>query len=235
MVLCLSKLAEVQLELFGKRNDGWRVHGVVEPVRKIAVGKEIHAQHRGEHGKGPRRLGEMMKPFQQQQGDEGCPNLDAQGVFADADEAFDLQVLFERLEKQFDLPAFAVDLGHRRGPEFEMVGEQHDFPFLLGVPHHHAAQRMRAFGWGAGAGEADDFVGQDVAVARNGPPFDDLVDGVVFHAGDEEDALGDPRGELLVVVVGAVHDDDRPAASRSRCRIFESWRLASVIRTNEGM
>lgn len=47
MAAGLSKLAEVELELLRQRNDGRRVHGVVEPVHKVTVRKEIHAQHGG--------------------------------------------------------------------------------------------------------------------------------------------------------------------------------------------
>lgn len=124
------------------------------------------------------------------------------------DEALDLQVLLEGFEEEFNLPPLAIDFGKGGGPEFEMVGEQHDFTLVVGIPYHDAAQGMRAFGFGIDSGEADDFVGQDVAVVRYGPAFDDLVHRVVLHAGDEEDALDNPGGELQVVVVRAVHDDD---------------------------
>jgi hypothetical protein len=41
-----------------------------------------------------------MQPFEQQEGEQGCPNLNAQGVFAGADEGLHGQVLLQRLEKQ---------------------------------------------------------------------------------------------------------------------------------------
>ena len=52
-----------------------------------------------------------MQPFQQEQGDQGCPNLDAESILTGADEGLHGQVLFERFEEQFDLPALAVDGG----------------------------------------------------------------------------------------------------------------------------
>ncbi len=85
-------------------------------------------------------LDKVVQPFEQQHGDEGCPNLDAKGVLGGADEGLDLEVLLERLEKELDLPALLVDGGDGGGPEVEMVGEQHDLALLLGVPDHHAAQ-----------------------------------------------------------------------------------------------
>jgi hypothetical protein len=35
----------------------------------------------------------MVQPFQQEDRDQGCPNLDAQGVFGGAHEALHLEVL----------------------------------------------------------------------------------------------------------------------------------------------
>ena len=45
----------------------------------------------------------MVQPFQQEDRDQGCPNLDAQGVFTGAHETLHLEVLFERLEKKLNL------------------------------------------------------------------------------------------------------------------------------------
>ena len=89
-----------------------------------------------------------------------------------------------------------------------MVGEQHDLALLVGVPDHHAAQEMRAFGGRPDAGEADYQIGQDVAVLWWFAFLDHLVDGVLLHAGDEEDAVLGPSGEQAIIVVGPVHGDD---------------------------
>src|SRR5450759_4320232 len=45
----------------------------------------------------------MVEPFHQQDRDQGCPNLDAQGVFAGAHEALYFEILLERLEKLNDI------------------------------------------------------------------------------------------------------------------------------------
>ena len=42
----------------------------------------------------------MVQPFEQQDGDQSCPNLDAQGVFAGTHETLQLEILLERLEEQ---------------------------------------------------------------------------------------------------------------------------------------
>lgn len=40
-----------------------------------------------------------MQPFQQKQGDQGCPNLNAERILAGADETLHGEVLFQRLEQ----------------------------------------------------------------------------------------------------------------------------------------
>ena len=94
----LSKLGQVQGELSRLWDFGRGVEGIVEPVGQVAVGEEVEPEHGGEVGQGPAGAGEVMEPAQQQQGDEGCPNLDAEGVLAGADEGADLEVLLEGLE-----------------------------------------------------------------------------------------------------------------------------------------
>jgi hypothetical protein len=41
-----------------------------------------------------------MQPFQQEQRDQGCPNLNAQRVLAGPDEALHRQVLLQRFKEQ---------------------------------------------------------------------------------------------------------------------------------------
>ena len=45
-----------------------------------------------------------MKPLQQEHGNEGCPNLDVNGIGTGSNEAFDFEVLLEGFKKYFDLP-----------------------------------------------------------------------------------------------------------------------------------
>jgi len=80
-----------------------------------------------------------MQPFQQEQCDQGCPNLDAERILAGADETLHGEVLFQRLEKQFDLPALLVDGGDRRGAEIQQVGEQHNLSLVIRIPNDNTA------------------------------------------------------------------------------------------------
>ena len=129
--------------MFWQRFYGRCVERVVKPVAQIAVGEEVEPKHGGQVGERPPGLRQVVKPLEHEQGEQGCPNLDAQRVVAGADEALDLQVLFERFEEEFDLPTLFVDVGDGRSAEVEVVGEQYDFPFVVRVSHDDAPQLMR--------------------------------------------------------------------------------------------
>jgi hypothetical protein len=63
----------------------------------------------------------MMQPLEQEQGDQGCPNLDPKRVLACADERLHFQILLQGLEEQLDLPALFVDGGDGGRPEVEQM------------------------------------------------------------------------------------------------------------------
>lgn len=183
--------------------------GGVEPIEQVAIGEQIEPQHRGQVRERPAGAREVVEPAQEEHGQERRPDLDAQGVFARSDEGLDLQVLFERLEEQFDLPAVLVDSREGGGGEFEMIGQENDFALILFVPYDDPAQAMRTLRIGFRSRQAHDFVAHDGAAARRIAVFDDPVARVVFHARDEKDALLAPPAEQRVIVVGAVERDDR--------------------------
>ena len=47
-----------------------------------------------------------MEPLEQQQGDQGCPNLNMEGVLGGADEAFDFEILLLLICIQIQIPKF---------------------------------------------------------------------------------------------------------------------------------
>ncbi len=77
--------------------------------------------------------------------------------------SFDAEVLFERLEKQFDLPAPTVDSGDRGGGKAAMLGEKHQGALLRVVPDLDAAQEQIAL---AAAGQLDRKM---ISSRRTGP------------------------------------------------------------------
>ena len=181
-----------------------------------------------------------MQPFEQHHGDEGCPYLDAKGVLGGADEGLDLEVLLERLQEQLDLPALLLDRGDNSGAEVEMVCEEHDLAPLVGVPDNDAAQEVWTFGGRRDAGEADNPIGENVAVLWWFAFLDHLVDGVLLHAGDEEDAVLGPSGEQAVIVAGPVHGDNgarceadfpgrRQVVAPGLLDQYEGWHVIAII------
>src|ERR1700733_14704112 len=165
---CLSNSGERQGKLLGSRRERRRLEGAIEPVAQMAVSKEVQAQEGGQIGERPLGLGEMVQPLQQQDGDEGCPNLDAQSVFTGTHEALQLEILFERLEKEFDFPAVLVDGGNGSSAEGEQVSQQHDLPFVQRIPNRYPPQKARAILLRLDAGESDQLVGANTAVFGNG-------------------------------------------------------------------
>ncbi len=104
----------------------------------------------------------MVHPFQEQKGDESCPNLNLESVLGGSDEGFNPQVLLDGLEEDLDPPPLLVDSGDCGRPELEMVCEQHDQALFFRVPHLDSSQKIRTFLLRVKAGEFDNPVGDDV-------------------------------------------------------------------------
>ena len=68
------------------------------------------------------------------------PDLRLDRVLVGAIKRLDAQVLLDPFEKQFDLPALAVQVCNQLGLESEVVGQKRD-AFATVVLDHHAAQR----------------------------------------------------------------------------------------------
>lgn len=204
----LSQSPHDQCELLSNREQRRRFGGIVKPFGQLAVGEQIQPQHRCQIGQRPVRFGEVMQPFQQEQRDQGCPNLDAKRVFAGAHETLHSQVLFQRLEEQLDLPTLLVDGGDRGRAEVEQVSEQDNLSLVIRIPNDYAAQRSGAIGLRLNARELNDLVGADVAIRRDVEFSLGREDGIVLHAGDEEDAGQCPPAEERVVSVAAIHGHD---------------------------
>lgn len=194
--------------MFGRGRNRFRSQRVSQPFAQVPIGKEVEPEEIGAVGEGPPGFGEVVEPAEDEQGDECCPNLDVEGVFAGPDEGFDFEVLLEGLEEEFDLPPVFIDGGDGGGAEFEVVGEEYDLSLVFLIPDDDAAEEVWAFFRGVGSGEPDDFVGDDVGSLGRFEGLDDAVVGVFLQAGDEVDAPLGPVGEEFEVVEGHVHGDD---------------------------
>ena len=137
--------------------------GLVDPLPEVAIGKEVPAQQSHQVRQRPGQRGAELQILEQEHGDQCCPNLEVYGVGTGAYEGLHFEVLFEGLEEELDLPAIFVDGGDSGGAEIKQIGEQHDFPFVIRIPHDKAAQRSWAVALSLGARELDDLIGADTA------------------------------------------------------------------------
>lgn len=75
----------------------------------------------------------MLPQADQEIGDHGDDHRDQHGILGGAEKAFDLEVLLDPFEKQFDLPALLVQIGNRLGGAVEVVGDE-DQPLVILSP-----------------------------------------------------------------------------------------------------
>jgi hypothetical protein len=205
----LSRLGKCESELFMLVGIGRYLKRRIHPSPKIPMRKEIKAQKSHEIRERPGEPGTQLQVAQQQHGDQCCPNLSLDGVGAGSHEGLDLEVLFESLEEQLNLPAILVDGCDRRRCQVHMIGEKDQGPVLVGVVELDPPQQMRTLLLGGLAGEADDLVLENVPALRHHPSMNNLVSGSLFHPRYKVNSLRGPLSEEPEIVVAPVIDDDR--------------------------
>src|SRR5437773_9415075 len=106
----------------------------------------------------------MSCDAQQDEGDHGCDELKANGVFGAAEKGADLQMLLDPSEQQLDLPTCLVEGGDFRSRALEIVGDEGEHPALVALDAQ-ATERDGELGITL-AGKADFVVAEDnVSVA----------------------------------------------------------------------
>ena len=98
---------------------GWRFEELID-------GSQVHEVGADQSGVGERREGDLvgvLDEAQEQVGDEGAGDLDADGVFGAADEVADAEGLFDPSEEELDGPATLVEVGDLLGGGVEVVGD----------------------------------------------------------------------------------------------------------------
>jgi hypothetical protein len=109
------------------------------------IDEQLRAQQGGEIGQAAAEASAQLQVFEQEQGDQGGPNLNLQSVGACADESLDAQVLLQSFEEQLDLPALAVDGGDGGSSKVAVIGEKHQGALLRLVPDLDAVEEQIAF------------------------------------------------------------------------------------------
>ncbi len=67
-------------------------------------------------------------------------------------------MLFYPLEKEFDFPTFAIEIGHELGGNSEMVGQKDQAVIVLGIQVSDAAQGERILLSGSGSGQVNSLI-----------------------------------------------------------------------------
>ena len=194
--------------LGGGGEQGRGLERLIEPGKQVAVDEQLLVQQGGEIGEAPAEAGAQLQILEQEQGDQGGPDFNLQGVGAGADEGLDTQVLLERLEEGSICQRVAVDGGQAGGGKVAMIGEKHQGALLRFIPDFDAAQEQIATTLAGQLVEKDDLVALDGAALGNGAALHDAVIGIVFQASDEVDAVGIEGGEPGVVGEAAIKDHD---------------------------
>ncbi len=115
--MCCPGLGEGERRLGLRLPIGRSGKRLVQPSPQVPVREEVHAQQRHQIGQAPAEAGDELQIAQEQHGDQRRPDLDLHRVGRGADEGFDLEVLLERLEEEFDGPVVLVDGGDRAGTQ----------------------------------------------------------------------------------------------------------------------
>ena len=86
---------------------------------------------------------------------DGNPDLGFDSVFGVAVKAFDVEVLFDPFEEEFDTPAGTIELGDGESGQIKVVGEEDEFASMFDIVEAHAAERFWVEERGRGAGQND--------------------------------------------------------------------------------
>ena len=134
------------------------------------------------------------------------PYLRLDRVLVGAIKRLDPKVLLDPFEKQFDLPALAIQICNQFGFEGEVVGQKCDALASV-VLDHHTSQR----GWivlaGIKDGQHTRLIAHDVrAGSVHGVGVTPLELGIGLGTGDEEGLCLMHRVKALEVQIAAIHD-----------------------------
>jgi hypothetical protein len=86
------------------------------------------------------------------------PNLDTHGVLGGADEGANPEMSLDPFEKQFDLPAGAVNLANLNCGQAKVIGEENEQARILGVVIADATQGLGIALLGIKAGESNRLI-----------------------------------------------------------------------------
>ena len=202
-----------QIGLFGRAHEVAAATGcpiAVEQAAQIQALPQRCTQQREEAGEAVAPLAQERTEAQQQIHQQRCPNLPAHGVGVVSEEVRQLERLLQFLEKDFDAPTTAVEIGDGLGAPGQVVGQEHQLPpFAVHFDaRHHPAQLHRIGPSGRPAGQLNQVVTEDVTTAPRLQFAPHPTAQIVFGAGDPVDLALRQVGQVGEVHIGFVEDDN---------------------------
>lgn len=141
-----------------------------------------------------------------------------QGVPGGADEAFDLELLLQGLEKDLDLPAVFVDQRDGLGRPGHVVGEKNDSFTRLGISGMDAPQAVRQLLMRIESFKFNRLIREDMRKMFRTPALDHTVRRVALQARDEVSASVTKGSVPLKIGVSSVEYNDVPLLERDKGR-----------------
>jgi GAF domain len=120
---------------------------------------------------------------------QGGPDLNPQGVGADDDEGLDAEVLLERLQEQFDLPALAIHSGDIGGRKAAVMGKKDHGAVLGFIPDLDAPLEQIAAIVASQLGQQHDLISVHGTAVGDRTPRHEPIIGLGPRAHNEVDAV----------------------------------------------
>src|SRR5580704_15160167 len=192
-------------------------------LRRLVDAGDRFAQEEGEAdelSEADRRHGKAMQArgdAQQEEGDHGGQDLQANGVVGASDEAADIEMLLDPSEQQLDLPSGLIEGGDLDGGPRHVVGQQFEGLAALMAAHADEAQADVELGI-AFADQLDlGILEHGEAIAVTSPPGPQALGaeaGVGLAAGDEVGVGLIDLGPPAIVTIGLVKNVSRRCLDR---------------------
>jgi hypothetical protein len=186
---------------------GRRRFGIEEPVEAPAV-HQVDANQAGEG----ERAGDAFLPglgeAEQQKGDQRDGDLEANGVFADAEKAGDFEDLLDPAEEQLDRPAALVKIGDLLGGGIQIVRQDAQHLAGLKLDAHLADRILEGIepALRQARRQMTNPIGQDRGPGRHRQLLDHRQGGAGSEPGDDAALRLIELGPPGVIVIAQVED-----------------------------
>lgn len=137
---------------------------------------------------------------------DGNPDLGLHRVFGVAVKAFDVEVLFDPFEEEFNSPAGTIELSDGECWQFEVVGDEDEFALMFSIVEANTAERFWVEEGGTGPVEDDGGITAESGGVIDGSVFTSVEVEVGFGSCDEEGLGRLEAVESFEIDVCSIHD-----------------------------